>query len=127
MSGDVDAAFGRSELDCILDQIPKHLLQTRRITPDVGMTGLESPNDLELLLTRLRLRDAERMIDQSVNIGRGAVQFELAVHDSGQVEQVIDQERFEFDVALQNFQVGLQLVAQIRIAPERGNRHQDWS
>ena len=36
---------------------------------------------------------------------------ELAVHDPGEVEQIIDKERFQLDVALQNFQIGLKLVA----------------
>src|SRR6266480_7650680 len=44
-----DTAFLRGEFHAVLDEIPKHLLQTRRISFDIGLSGAEPKFHLKIL------------------------------------------------------------------------------
>ena len=51
------------------------------------------------------------MLDRAVHVDGIVVQLELSMRDPGQVEKIVDEERFELDIALKNFQVAADVVA----------------
>src|SRR5206468_12714921 len=70
-----------------------HLLQARRVGPDVplGRAGLEV--DRRRAARHPLTADRHRVLEQRVDVGRLQVKRELAAGDAGEVEEVVDQDR----------------------------------
>ena len=84
----------------------------------------EAPGHGDIFSVKIAGGNAERVLERAVDVHRIAVQFEFAVRDPGEVEQIVDEQRLELDVALEHFEIAAEIVAQVRIAPERRDRHQ---
>src|SRR4051794_37074446 len=111
VSRDLHPAMGRRELRRVLHEVPKHLLETRRIRPTMVFLRFVMPNDFDLLADKVPRTNAERVLEGGVNIDGVTVKLELAVGDSSQVEQIVDEECLELHVAMKHFEIGAQAFA----------------
>ena len=87
----------------------------------------EAPGHLDIFPGKIARGNTERVVDRAVDVHRVVMQFEFSVRDPGQVEQIVDEQRFELDVALEHFEIAAEIVAQVRLAPERRDRHEHRS
>src|SRR4051794_1920007 len=95
---DCDATVLGSELDAILDQVPKDLLQTSWVRFDIRMLGAQIELNPELFGARFFTTNLECPLDDLVQGNRLQGELQFAFGDSSHVEQIIDQPRFQFDV-----------------------------
>jgi len=55
-------------------------------------------------------RNVEGVLDRPVNVDRVVVELELSVGDARQVQKIVNEERFQLDVTLENFEIVTQIV-----------------
>ena len=104
-------AAGR-ELGRVLDQVPDHLLEPRRVDVDqVGRRG-QVGFDGQSLVVDLAADDVQHVPDQVVEMGRPPLQPQLAADHPAEVQQVVDQAGLQVDVAADHRQVFLHLGGQ---------------
>ena len=119
-----DAAIRRGKFDRVLDQVPKDLLQACRIGIDVGLLCAQTKfhvlifcfdffaaNFISALQDFMHARDLE-----------SELQFPFC--DARDVEQVVDQTRFQFHVSTDHFQRVARL-GRIRIGCLQFAHHRD--
>ena len=87
------------------------LLQARGIGPAMMFPRFEAPGHVDIFADQIAGRNAERVLDRAVNVHGVAVQLEFAMRDPGEIEQIVDEERFELDVALEDFEIVAEIVA----------------
>ena len=89
----LDAATAGRELDRVREQVPDHLLQPIGVTEDPPRRRVDEAGKRD----RLRLRcGRERVgcrLDDRSQLEGTAVELQLARHDAGDVEQVVDEAR----------------------------------
>ena len=96
---DLEAPALRGEFHRVLDQVPKDLLQARRIGFERNFLRGEIRLEGELLLVDICLANFERVPQERMGIDLFQAQLHFAFADPSQVEQVVDQARLELDVA----------------------------
>ena len=94
----------RGEFDAVLDQVPKDLLQSSRIAFDV-LRFRASRNSIRRSCSQNFLATNFISALQDLVHAHGLqAELQLAFGDPGDVEKIVDQARFEFDVAPNYFQ-----------------------
>src|SRR5438270_7906318 len=121
---DAELAAGRSKFDRILDDVPKDLLQSCGISPAMMFLGGEILLNLDLLFVQIAGRNSERVIERCVHIDGIVPQLEFAMGDAGEIEEVVDEESFELDVAPEHIQIPPRAIWNVMIALKRSNRHE---
>src|SRR4030095_12850753 len=96
---DRDAAFFRSEFHAVLDQVPKDLLQTRRIAFDVRIGGAKTKFHFEIFGSNVLAANFVSTVEDLVHANRLKAQLQFAFRDACDVEQIVNQVRFQLDVA----------------------------
>ncbi len=89
----------RRELGRIANQVPQHLLQPRAIGQHIVMLGHFVDMDVLLLDLNLTAEQFQHAVDDLVHVHRFERQAQLAVRHPGEIEQIVDEARLEFDVA----------------------------
>src|SRR6266446_10952665 len=87
---DDDATLGRREFHAVLDEIPKELLQTGRISFDVRALGAESKFRLETLASDLFPTNFVGPLQDFVHANNLETQLQLASCDPRHVEQIVN-------------------------------------
>ena len=88
---DVDApALGR-ELDRVGDEVPHHLLQPFRISPDQLDPRIEAGHDPDVLGRGRRPHGLDRRLDRGGEAHRPDVEAQLPADDARDLEEVVDQ------------------------------------
>ena len=93
----------RSELDCVGEQVPDHLLQSRRVTRNLTNFGGEISLERDPFGVRSRVDRLDRLLNYRDQVHWPEFEPELAADDAGRVEQVIDQLRLRLPAALDDF------------------------
>ena len=91
---------------------------------DNGVIGLELDRHFVTLLARPQRQRLAHRADDLVQIGRRALQVHLALNDPRDVQQIVDQPRFEPRVAHDGRQHGARARRQRGVGQQRGRPHQ---
>ena len=75
------------------------------------LARIEVAGHLDVFADEIAGGNAERVLDRPVNVDRVAVQLQFPMGDAGQVEQIVDEKRFQLDVALEDLEIVAQIVA----------------
>ncbi len=111
---DPDRPAARRELGRVLDQVPDHLLEPRRVdVHQVGPRGQIRLDDQSLVVD-LASDDVQDVLDQVVEMRRPAVEPQLPADHPAEVQQVVDQPGLQSDVAADHRQVFPHLGRQVR-------------
>ena len=110
---DFEPAAFRRKLHRVLDQVPKNLLEPGRVGLERSFRGGEIGPEREIFFLDVRLTNLKGAAQEQVRVHFFQVQLHLAFADSRQIEQVIDQPRFQLDVAPDHLERGPQFVRQI--------------
>src|SRR5690242_8169266 len=94
----IDTAVRRRELNGIGQQVPHDLLQSSRITGDLG-NGLQSAAQLNAFCLRGRTHDIDCIENHTDKIQRLDLQFELAARDPSRIQEVLDELQLRFAVS----------------------------
>ena len=94
-----NATVFRREFHTVLDEIPKNLLQARGITLHMGVDSAKPEFCLELLGCDIFGTNFVSALQNFVNAHDLEAQLQLALGDSGDIKQVVDQARFQLNVA----------------------------
>ena len=95
---DRDAALFRSEFHAVLDQVPKDLLQTRGIAFDVRIGGAKTKFHFEIFGSNVLAANFVSTVEDLVHANRLKAQLQFAFRDACDVEQIVNQARFQLDV-----------------------------
>src|SRR5688572_20549816 len=95
---DVPAAI--RELDGVREEIADHLLQTRRISAYRADRGIQERRDLDALALRCGLHRFDGALDDAPHVETAELEGDLAAHDAGNVEQVLDEPALRARVAI---------------------------
>ncbi|MEO5721810.1 MAG: hypothetical protein ABIR71_10110, partial [Chthoniobacterales bacterium] len=96
---DGDLAFREREFDGVFNQVPDDLLDTRRVGSQVNSYRREFGSELEVFLLNVGVTNFERIAQERVRIHEFEIQLHLAFADPSEIEQVVDEPGFEFDIA----------------------------
>ncbi len=96
---DAQPAAFRRKFDGVLDQVPKDLLEPRWIGFELHPRRRQFQLQRELLLVDLRLANLDRAAQQFVRVHDLEAELHLAFADASQVEQVVNQPRFQLHIA----------------------------
>src|SRR5881394_2549159 len=113
LSPDFETAAFRRKFHRILDQVPKNLLKPRRIGLERRLLCGELYYERQVLFVDVRLANFQRAAQKQMRVYLVQVQLNLAFADSRQVEEIIDEPRFQLDVAPDHLERGAQLIRQI--------------
>src|SRR5205823_5569927 len=102
---DTELAVGGSKFNRILDDVPKNLLQAGGVGPAMMFFGGEILLNIYLLFVKIAGRNSERVTEGGVHVDGIVAQLELAVGDAGEIEEIVDQQSFELDIAPEHFQI----------------------
>src|SRR5262249_35198537 len=86
-----DAAALLSELDRIVEQVPKDLLKSDGIGPDVMPVRAKVHDQIQLFLEDLVARDFETVPQKVVDIQRLQVELDFTTRNAGQIQQIVNQ------------------------------------
>jgi len=121
---DAELAAGGSKFDRILDDVPKNLLQAGGIGPAMMFFGGEILLNFYLLFVQIGGRNSERVTERSVHVDGIVTQLEFAVGDAGEIEEIVDEQSFELDIAPEHFQIASCAIWNVMIALKRGDGHE---
>ena len=93
------SSFG-SKLDRILDQIPEDLLQTGKVAHHKALLCGQLQAEAKILCLNIGLASLQRLLKRDVDIQLLELEFDFVPRNSRQIEQVLDEARFDLDVAL---------------------------
>src|SRR5205823_6419833 len=96
---DLKPAAFRRELHGVLDQVPKYLLQTRRIGFQTDLVRGEIGLERKIFVVDVGLANLEGIAQECMSIHQFEAQLDFAFADSRQVEQIVDQARFELHIS----------------------------
>src|SRR6266705_6238009 len=99
-----NAAISWREFHAVLDQVPKDLLQPRRIAIDVALFGPETKFDVQLFRQNALAANFVGALQNFLHANHLQAQLKLALRDTSDVEQVIDQSGLQLHVAPDDFQ-----------------------
>ena len=71
----------RRKFDRVLDQVPKNLLQTRRIGLEINVLGHKIGLDIEFFLFDLRMANLQRISQEGIGINDLEAELDLAFAD----------------------------------------------
>ncbi len=115
-----DRAAGRRVFHRIANEIPKDLLDAGGVGFESGVRGAQVERELEVARGNIRLADVHRAAQQIVRFDRLGLELKLAVADAGEIQQVVDQPRFELHIATDRFQRGAHGFGAILFLQQRG-------
>src|SRR5205814_6839134 len=81
---DRDLSAVRGELDGVLQEVPEHLLQSRRISADEVMRRVELHLQVKMLAAQIRQADLLNLLQLLMDIDVAEVQQHLPAADAGQ-------------------------------------------
>ena len=84
----------RREFDSVIDQVPKNLLQSRRVRAHVHSLRAEVERTSQMFPIDFWLTDFERVLQQGMRINYFKVELHFAAIDPRQIQQVVDESRF---------------------------------
>ena len=93
------------ELNGVIDEIPKHLLDANWIGPDIVIGCAPIRRHDEFLAMNVGARDLERVARDGVTINALLMQIDLAGRDAREIEKVVDQSRLELHIAADDVDV----------------------
>jgi hypothetical protein len=96
---DDDGAGGRGEFDGVFYEIPDDLLKARRVDLDVMLSGVEGQDNVEAFRGDVFAADAEHLADFFMHVDADGMEVQFIAGDTGEIQKVIDQACFEFDIA----------------------------
>ena len=91
------------ELAGIAQHVPKYLLHTCRISEQsaVGCLQIEGKRDVAIL--DVATHNLNGVLKDFMDVSGLQLQFQFAMRDAGKIQHVVDQSRFEFNVAANHF------------------------
>src|SRR6516162_8224053 len=81
--------------------------------------GGEILPDVNLLLVKVAGGNSERVSEGGVHVDGVVAQLQFAVRDAGEIEEIVDEQGFELDVAPENVEVAPGAVGDVEIALQR--------
>ena len=125
VDGDVSVRRGRGgELDGVLDQVPEDLLESSRVAAHVVLLRREVHRRAELPGDELDGADVDGAAQGGVHVDGVEVELKFSLADPCQVQQIVDEARFQLDVAADDVQPVRHLRAEIRLSRQRLHRQQ---
>ena len=107
---DVDALAGGREFVRVAHHVPENLLEPRRVRLNMMPLGVEMKLDVaqSLLATEIH-----RVANQEVRVDRFKMKLQRSAGDAREVEQVINQPRFQLHIAADRLNVVLHFAGKI--------------
>src|SRR4030095_3822871 len=121
---DTKLAAGGSKFNRVLDDVPKNLLQAGGIGPAMMFFGREIQLNLDLLFVQIAGRNSERVIERSVHVDGIVAQLEFAVGDAGEIQEIVDEQSLELDIAPEHLQIASCVIWNVMIALQRSDGHE---
>src|SRR5579884_3508429 len=87
---DGDSTFLGGKFHAVLDQIPKHLLQPRRVAFDMRPSGLKIKLNVQIFCRDFFPANFQSPLESLVNADGLKAQLQLPLGDAGDVEQVVN-------------------------------------
>ena len=103
-SRDRDATRLRCKFDAVLNQVPEHLLQPRRIAFDVGALSVQVELRFDGFSRHVFAANFIGSSQNFVDINYFECELQLAFGDARNVQQIVDESGFQFHVAPNYFQ-----------------------
>ena len=88
----------RRELDRVANEVPNGLLETHRVSQDMRFVGVQPQVERQKFLFNAGITDLPGSGEQRVKLHRGLVKLQFPVGDPREIEQIIDQARFQLDI-----------------------------
>src|SRR2546423_390302 len=120
-----DPAGLRSKFDRVVDQVPKNLLQTRRIGVEISFFGAEIDLKTETFAIDLALINFKGVLKKLMSIDDFEVKLHFPFADPGHVQQIVDQTGFELDIAANELKRFADACWQILFLFKRQHRCED--
>ena len=87
---DSDSTILLGKLHCIVDQIPKDLLKSDGVGPDMVAVGAEVHDQIQLFFEDVIARDFKAVTEQAMGINYFQMEFDFSAGDAREVQQIID-------------------------------------
>ena len=94
----LDVAAARRELDGVREQVPDHLLEPFGVGEHPAGRRVDEPGERDRLRLRRGRERVGRRLDDGSQLEGTAVELQLARHDAGDVEQVVNEPRLGLGV-----------------------------
>lgn len=119
-----NASLIRRKFISIAQEVPKDLLEARRVSHDLVMRGVEMERKIELAFVELVTNDFEGVLDEIVGVGGCSIKLQLAARDAGEIKQIVDQPCLKFHIAADHSQILPKLIRQIGLIDNSTSPHQ---
>src|SRR5205807_7798892 len=115
----------RRELHGVLNQVPKYLLQSRRIGFQTNLVRGEIGLERKIFVVDVGLANLEGVAQEKMSVHQLEAQLDFALADPRQVEEIVDQARFELHISSNQLQRFAHVLRQSlrMLQREHGSQH----
>ena len=92
------------KLNCVIYQVPKDLLEPRRVGSQINFLCGEIESRGEMFSIDFRLTNLQSILQQRMGINNLETELDLALVDTCQIEQIVDEPRLQLHVATDHLQ-----------------------
>ena len=102
--GNGNLPFLRCKLHCVINQIPKDLLQSCRIGSQMDILRGQVKPKGEMFSLDFALINFESISQQTVSVDDFEIELHLALADAGQIKKIVNEPRFQLHIAPDHMQ-----------------------
>src|SRR5206468_1109602 len=124
--GNGNLPLARCKFHRVIYQVPKNLLQSRRICSHMDFSCAEVKGTRQMLAIDFRLTNLDGSLQETMRVNDLKIELHLALIDARQIKQVIDQPRLQFHVAADHLQRFVNLFRQCRLALQCESSGEHW-
>src|SRR5215469_3270191 len=120
----MDLTAARRKLHCVIYQVPKDLLQPRRIRSKMDFSRTEIERTHQMFSVDFRLTNLESILQYRLGINDFKIELKFASIYASQIKQIVDKPRLEFHIAANHVQRFMNTIRQALLTVERDCRGQ---